>query len=458
MSSSATLSGITNPCPSGSGIDERQLDNFQSSICLLDNQPSWHVSYRGSVTQPWITLSLFDDRSLGPEFFTSDTTRYEAPTLSNWGLYEDEVVVVKADASVVYRLAHARSRSEEPYPGYWAQPHAAISRDGKYITFTSNMAFANGCPANMHVAGDCSDVYVIQFQSNSGLAISPSSTTLSRGDSQTFSASGGTGPYTFTILTNNSGGSINSATGIYTAGCTGGVADTVRVTDNLGNTRDASITVNPASNIGFVQAVSPGFVTASSQSATVNETAGDLIVVAVYWNADSATISVSDTKGNTYLNLPEQNLPGAGWGTQVQIFYAQNVAGGSNTVTVTQSTGAHAIGFYLVEYSGIRTSGALDSSVGQVAPSTTNTMSTGNMSTSGCRDVVVALFNDTSFASGQMSAGAGFTPRAMDNGFISMVEDDAPGIGPGTINPTATLPSSTKTQSWAATAAAFKSK
>lgn len=99
MNSSATLSGVTNPCPSGSGIDERQLNNFQSSICLLDNQPSWHVSYRGSVTQPWITLSLFDDRPLGPEFFTSDTTRYEAPTSS------------KPALSIVWRMLVPEARS-----------------------------------------------------------------------------------------------------------------------------------------------------------------------------------------------------------------------------------------------------------------------------------------------------------------------------------------------------------
>ena len=45
---------------------------------------------------------------------------------------------------------------------YWAQPHAAISRDGNYVVFSSDMAHPNGCPANMHVAGDCSDVYLIK--------------------------------------------------------------------------------------------------------------------------------------------------------------------------------------------------------------------------------------------------------------------------------------------------------
>jgi hypothetical protein len=160
VSNSTTLSGLVNPCPSGWGMDVRQLNNFSSSICLLDNQPYWHVSYRGGASQPWSAISFFDYRTPGPEFFTNDGN-YRAPTSSNWQVYEDEIVVAKVDGSAVYRLAHARSRSME---SYWAQPHATISRDGNYVVFTSNMANPNGCPTNMHVANECSDVYLIKIQ------------------------------------------------------------------------------------------------------------------------------------------------------------------------------------------------------------------------------------------------------------------------------------------------------
>jgi hypothetical protein len=136
------------------------LNNISSAICLLDNQPSWHISYRGSASQPWITLSFFDTRTPGPEYFSTDSN-YQTISTSNWQLYEDEIIVAKVDVSKIYRLAHARSRSME---SYWAQPHGAISRDGKYILFSSDMAHPNGCPANMHVANDCSDVYMINIQ------------------------------------------------------------------------------------------------------------------------------------------------------------------------------------------------------------------------------------------------------------------------------------------------------
>jgi hypothetical protein len=157
---SSVLSSATNPCAGGWGLDVRQLNNTKSAICLLDNQPSWHISYRGSASQPWIALSFFDTRTPGPEFFSSDGN-YQTASTGNWQLYEDEIMLAKVDASKIYRLAHARSRSME---SYWAQPHAAISRDGKYVIFTSDMAHPNSCPANMHVANDCSDVYLIKVQ------------------------------------------------------------------------------------------------------------------------------------------------------------------------------------------------------------------------------------------------------------------------------------------------------
>jgi len=160
QNNSYSLSGLNNNCPDGWGLDVRQLYNVMSSVCLIDYQPYWHVSYRGSLSQPWIALTFFDTRTPGPEYFSTDPN-YQTISTSNWQLYEDEVMVAKVDASKIYRLAHARSRSVE---SYWAQPRGTISRDGKYIVFTSNMAYPNGCPANMHVANDCEDVYMIKIQ------------------------------------------------------------------------------------------------------------------------------------------------------------------------------------------------------------------------------------------------------------------------------------------------------
>lgn len=155
-----TLEGLKNPCPSGWGLDVRQLNPLSSAVCLLDHQPSYHVSYRGSASQPWVALSFTDGRKAGPELFKT-SAGFQPPSSDNWQLYEDEIILARIDGRAIYRLAHARSRSAE---GYFAEPHAAISRDGKYVIFTSTMAYPDGCPPKMHVPGECTDVYAIRVQ------------------------------------------------------------------------------------------------------------------------------------------------------------------------------------------------------------------------------------------------------------------------------------------------------
>jgi len=158
-------SGFSNPCPSGWGLDVRQVHNTSASTCLLDNPPSWHVGYRGNSQQPWVGLSFFDVRGSSPEWF-GNSPNYVAPSASTWLLYEDEIMVARIDANnnsnQVYRLARAYSRSGQDFN---ATPKAAISRDGRYLAFDSNMAYAHsGCPANFQTGTNCVDVYVIKVQ------------------------------------------------------------------------------------------------------------------------------------------------------------------------------------------------------------------------------------------------------------------------------------------------------
>ena len=63
------------------------------------------------------------------------------------------------------------------------------------------------------------------------LKISPTTASVSVGNSISFVATGGVGSYTFDFQTNNSGGSV-TPDGVYTAGSTTGVSDTIIVTDS----------------------------------------------------------------------------------------------------------------------------------------------------------------------------------------------------------------------------------
>jgi Putative Ig domain/Concanavalin A-like lectin/glucanases superfamily len=73
--------------------------------------------------------------------------------------------------------------------------------------------------------------------------VSPSLVTLTSAETQTFVASGGSSPYVYSFLSNNSGGTINSSTGFYTAGASGGVLDVILVTDSLDALGSASVSV-----------------------------------------------------------------------------------------------------------------------------------------------------------------------------------------------------------------------
>ncbi len=76
------------------------------------------------------------------------------------------------------------------------------------------------------------------------LQLVPTSANVAPREPIVFSASGGTPGYTWTLLTNGSGGSVDAA-GRYTAGATASTTDVVRVTDNVGATATATLTLGP---------------------------------------------------------------------------------------------------------------------------------------------------------------------------------------------------------------------
>lgn len=77
------------------------------------------------------------------------------------------------------------------------------------------------------------------------LSIIPSPAAVAPNGRVNFSGAGGTAPYTYSIVTNRSGGSINAATGAYLAGPHGEATDVVRVTDTLAAVADANVAVGP---------------------------------------------------------------------------------------------------------------------------------------------------------------------------------------------------------------------
>jgi hypothetical protein len=137
--------------------------------------------------------------------------------------------------------------------------------------------------------------------------ISPVTSNLVINETQTFTASGGQIPYAYSLV--SGGGTVNAVTGVYTAPATPGTA-VVRVTDNLGQTSEANITINAALTIAptavtlavtnSLQFNAAGGVppyTFSLQSGTGGTTVSGLYTAPASIGAD--VIKVTDAGGRT---------------------------------------------------------------------------------------------------------------------------------------------------------------
>jgi hypothetical protein len=240
-------------------------------------------------------------------------------------------------------------------------------------------------------------------------------------------------------------------------------ADALAADARVADARVADAPPADASAAGaLVQVQQPGYQYAAMVSASIEQTAGDFLVAAVYWDQNPDNVLLSDMDALLWEGLPSQVIPtGCGGGgsdngiaTGARLYYAQIDTTGSNTVTVVQSSGTQPLGLFLLEYSGIAAGDPIDVQTGQVAGSASNAMAVPPLVTTG-RDLVVALFNDT-VDMGTGSAGSGYTLEALDPGFPNLIED---AIGPaGTYVPTAVLPPGHNDACWVGTAVAFRTR
>jgi glucose/arabinose dehydrogenase/chitodextrinase len=165
-----------------------------------------------------------------------------------------------------------------------------------------------------------------------------------------------------------------------------------------------------------VHAAPPAFVQTRAveiTSGTVNNvaftnpnTAGNLIVAYVVWS-NSATVTMTDTRGNTYTAAQAPtSWNGTSW--RAQVFYAKNIAGGANTVRATFSSSINTFGIlYVHEYSGLDRTNPLD--VSKSAVGTGSAMSTGNATTTNANDLI---FGAGASSSKVTAAGSGLATRS----------------------------------------------
>ena len=174
--------------------------------------------------------------------------------------------------------------------------------------------------------------------------------------------------------------------------------------------------VNAATAISFVQVAS---ATPQTATATVSvgyaavQTVGDLNVVVVGWNDTTSTVqSVKDSAGNTYRLAIG---PTSGTALRQSIYYAANITGGSNTVTVTFSQAAAYPDVRILEYRGVTT---LDVTAGKSGSS--GGANSGSVTTTSANELI---FGANTVATLTRAAGSGFASRVITSPDGDIAED-----------------------------------
>jgi hypothetical protein len=119
--------------PWGDGVNVRFFDDVHHPRLAFrftneEGKPDWTEEIHGSLladNEGWLTIGTFNVKNGLPDYH----------------VFEDEIFQVALDGSGrVRRICHARSvvSSTSDSNGYWAAPKPTISRDGRFIAYTSN--------------------------------------------------------------------------------------------------------------------------------------------------------------------------------------------------------------------------------------------------------------------------------------------------------------------------------
>jgi len=136
-------------------VDQAVSGTTAGETCLLGHSFSvdGHYSLYNTAGGQYALFSNKDNRSPGT---------YVLPVESNyatdWQLYGNELILLKLDGSEVRRLAFHRSNRVSG--AYWPDPKAALSRDGKYLIFSSTYDIQPITTNNP----DYNDEYLIKIQ------------------------------------------------------------------------------------------------------------------------------------------------------------------------------------------------------------------------------------------------------------------------------------------------------
>jgi uncharacterized repeat protein (TIGR01451 family) len=190
--------------------------------------------------------------------------------------------------------------------------------------------------------------------------------------------------------------------------------------------------------------------TSSTLAFPAANTAGNWIAVVIRAGKTGQVFTVTDTRGNVYRRALQLDLTLDT--VTVGVFYAENIAAGANTVTVSDTLSGGTLRFAIFEYSGIAATASLDGTPA-MAEGTSASLASPTTTTASSGDLILGVLSTSNSAT--FTAGSGFTLEeqvpAAPNTKLSV--EDRRQTAPGPIAATATLSSG---QAWAAAVVAFR--
>jgi uncharacterized repeat protein (TIGR01451 family) len=189
-----------------------------------------------------------------------------------------------------------------------------------------------------------------------------------------------------------------------------------------------------------------GTTTSSTLAFAANNTAGNFVAVVIRTAQTGQVFTVSDTRGNTYRQALQYNETVDA--TSLAVFYAENIAGGANTVTVSD-TKSGTLRFAILEYSGVATANSLG---GTAAGQGTGTTPTSGTTAAVNGDLILGMISTANPAT--FTAGSGFVveERVPAAPSTKLLVEDRLQSGTGAVAAAATLAGS---DVWGAAVATF---
>ena len=313
-------------------------------------------------------------------------------------------------------------------------PASITPTTGTPQSATANTAFATPLQATVRDAGN-----------NPVGSITVTFTAPGSGASGTFAGGVNT-------ATTNTSGVATAAT--FTANGTAGGPYTVTASaPGAASPANFSLTnLAPSSLIALVQhrSLDAGTTTSSSLAFNSNNTAGNWIGVVIRAGKTGQVFTVTDSRGNTYRRAIQFNETIDS--TTLGIFYAENIASGANTITVSDTiTGT--MRYAILEYSGVAMANSLDGAA-VAGQGTDASPKSGILMTTANGDLVLgetSTANPASFTAGSGYLARDFVPAEPNTKLL--VEDQIQAVS-GNISANASLGAS---DNWGAAVAAFKS-